>query len=101
MLYPDFVEILNEAAEMAKKVKAGAVKTAGIASKMAAQMPAILAGSPTSAQVAARDRQFLAYFADYLGGDYKVLYQIVFVYRVLNSISKKSRHILVPERCVY
>ena len=47
MLYPDFVEILNEASEMSKKIKAGAMQTAGIASKMAAQFPAFMAGSPT------------------------------------------------------
>ena len=61
MLYPDFVEILNEASEMSKKIKAGAMQTAGIASKMAAQFPAFMAGSPTSAQVTGVDRQFFHY----------------------------------------
>lgn len=52
-IYPDIIDILNEPKEMKKKFISGSLKTAGVASKIIAQVPIVAAGNPVTAQVIA------------------------------------------------
>ena len=51
MMYPDFVVIMEEPIKIKKKIIAGGVKSAGVASQMAANMPILAAQNPVSSNL--------------------------------------------------